>query len=159
MKKFKTVAILTTALSSASLFSIGCGGNALNSLGNPPVVSAQQSYSTASLSGAYSFNESGSKGTEFHDGSGTLQFDGKGNVTGTLMEYYVGSSPCQFSLAGTYSVSSSASGTGNLTTTSTDSGCIGTSGTVDIQVAQQGQSLVYAESDGQRLEAGNALKQ
>ncbi len=159
MKKFKAAAILTIALSFASLFSIGCGGNALSSLGNPPVVSAQQSYSDASLNGAYSFNESGSTGTQFHDGSGTLQFDGNGNLTGTLTEYYVGSSPCQFSVTGTYSVSSSASGTASLTTTSANPGCIGSSGTVNIQVAQQGQSLVYAETDGQRLATGNALKQ
>ncbi len=162
MKRFRFPEILILALFSPLLFSTGCADNAINSLGNPPVVSAQQTYSNASLSGTYSFSETGVTGAEPHDGSGTLQFDGNGNVTGTITDYYIGSTPCQFSIVGTYSVSSSASGTASLTTTTTTStgqNCVGSTGTVNLQVGQQGQSLVYAETDGQRLTSGTALKQ
>ncbi|MEO6829695.1 MAG: hypothetical protein ABI164_07770 [Acidobacteriaceae bacterium] len=158
-KSFAAAAILVAAISLSLLFATGCGANALNSLGNPPVVSAQQNYSSASLSGTYSFNEEGFNGVIRHDGSGTLQFDGSGNVAGTITDYYIGSNSCQFTIAGTYSIASSAKGTAALTTTSTDSNCIGSTGTINLQLGQQGQSFVFAESDGLRLDTGTALRQ
>ncbi len=155
MKNFRPAAILALAvLCSPLLLSTGCGANGIDS-----VVSAQQSYSNASLTGTYSFNEVGSTNGLWHDGNGTLQFDGNGNVKGTMTNYYVGANPCQFSIAGTYTLSSSASGTASLTTTSTNSNCVGSAGTVNLQAAQQGQSLAFAETDGQRLDTGTALKQ
>jgi len=155
----KSAATLALVSLLALQLAAGCGGSAISSMANPPAVSAQQSYSNASLSGVYSLNESGTTGGQLHDGSGTLQFDGNGTLTGSLTYYYVGGSPCQFSITGTYSVTSSASGTANLATTTTNPACTGETGTVSIQVAQQGQSVVFAESDGLRIDSGIALKQ
>lgn len=159
-QKIRPVAILAIAgLFFPVVFSAGCGGNALSSLGNPPPVSAQQNYSNASLKGAYSINEIGSTNGQLHDGSGSLQFDGNGNLTGTITDYYVGSSACLFSIVGTYSISTTASGTASTTNSSTDPNCAGSTSTVNLQLAQQGQSLVFAETDGLRLDTGSALKQ
>jgi hypothetical protein len=149
------VIIPAAALFICALLVLGCAG----SLSDPSTVSAQQTYSNASLTGAYSFNETGSNGTVTHDGSGTLQFDGNGHLTGAITDYYIGSSSCQFSITGTYTVAGSATGTASITTTSTDPSCIGASGTESLGLGQQGQSLVFAESEGQRLDTGTALKQ
>ncbi len=158
--KFCPSPILIVATFGTSLLLLtGCANIGLGALSNPPSVSAGQIYSNASLTGVYSINETGSTGSQSHDGSGTLQFDGNGNFTGTITEYCVGSSACQYSIVGTYSLSSSASGTGSLTTTSTDPSCVGSTGTVNLQAAEQGQSFVFAETDGQRLDSGTGLKQ
>ncbi len=159
-RKFCPLAIsILAGLSTFILLLTGCANLGPGALTDPPPVSAGQIYSNASLTGTYSVNETGSTGSQFHDGSGTLHFDGNGNLTGALTEYYVGSTPCQFSIVGTYSLASSASGTSSLTTSSTDPNCVGSTGTVNIQAAEQGQSFVYAETDGQRLDSGTALKQ
>ena len=155
----KSAATLALVSLLALQLAAGCGGSAISSMANPPAVSAQQSYSNASLSGVYSLSETGTNAGQMHEGTGTLQFNGNGTLTGTLTDYYVGGSPCQFSITGTYSVNSSASGTANVTTATTNSACTGDSGAVSIQVAQQGQSMVFAENDGLRIDSGIALKQ
>lgn len=160
MKMFRSQVILSlAALCSPLLLATGCAGGGASAFTNPPVVSAQQTYTTATLIGTYSVKESGSNGTQLHDGTGSLHLDGNGNVTGTLTDYYIGGSPCQFALTGTYTVSSSASGTGTFSSTTTNSACTGNAGTFTLQVGQQGQAFVFAENDGQRLSSGTALKQ
>ena len=155
----KSAATLALVSLLALQLAAGCGGSAISSMANPPAVSAQQSYSNASLSGVYSLSESGVIGSQMHNGTGTLQFDGNGTLTGSLTDYYAGGSPCQFSITGTYSVTSSASGTASVTTTTTNPACSGNTGAVSIEVAQQGQSMVFAENDGLRIDNGIALKQ
>ncbi len=157
MTNYRIPATLAIAALSACLLLVGgCTGSAL---GNSSVVSAQQNYSTASLAGAYSVNESGSEKGVLHDGSGTLQLDGNGNLAGTITDYYEGGTPCRFSFAGSYTVSSTAGGTASLTATPTTPDCSGRSGSISLQVGQQGQSFVFAERDGLRIDTGTALKQ
>ena len=162
-KRLQSAAALVAVLAACSLlpFTVGCGGAAGGSLGNPPGVLAQTTYSAGSLSGTYSVEEFGVTSTEQHDGTGTLTFDGNGKYTGTVTDYYVGSPACHFTVAGTYTISSNASGTSSSTSTPTDpgSGCTGTTGTFSLQVAQQGQTLVFAETDGRSLDTGTIVKQ
>lgn len=150
----------TVVLFSPLLFLGGCGGNALSSLTNPPPVSAQQAYSNSSLAGTYSFVHNGTDGNgQAFNGTGAVQFDGAGNMTGAYTDYYRGGLTCQYSVSGTYSLSTSASGTANLTATTTSNGCSGTTGTIAIQAAQQGQSVLFAQNDGVSLDSGIAVKQ
>jgi|GEM_PF-4189748 len=162
-KQIRSAAALLTVLAACSLlpFTAGCGLAGSGSLGNPPSVLAQSDYSTGSLSGTYSLNEFGVTGAVQHDGTGTLTFDGNGKYTGTVTDYYVGSPACQFTIAGTYTISNDASGTSNSTSTPTDpgAGCTGATGTFNLRLAQQGQTVVFAETDGQRLDMGTVVKQ
>ena len=162
-KRIHSAAAFLTLLSACSLlpFTAGCGGAGSGSLGDPTPVLAQSAYATASLSGTYSVNELGVTGTEQHDGAGTLTFDGNGHYTGTVTDYYIGSSACKFTITGTYTVSSDGSGTANSTSKAVDpsTGCTDTTGTFNLGLAQQGQSMVFAEMDGERLDTGTAVKQ
>lgn len=161
--RIQPAVVLLTILAAFSLlpFTAGCGGATSGSLGDPSPVFAQSAYTTSSLSGTYSVNEFGITDTLQHDGTGTLTFDGNGNYTGTVTDYYVSSTACKYTIAGTYTISNDASGTANSTSTPADpeSGCTGSVGTFSLQLAQQGQSMVFAETDGQRLDTGTAVKQ
>lgn len=162
-KRIRAGVALLTALAACSLLPLttGCGLAGSGSLGNPTSVLAQTTYATASLSGTYSVNEFGITGTEQHDGTGTLSFDGNGHYTGTVTDYYIGSAACKFTITGTYTVSNDGSGTANTTSTALDpgAGCSGTTGTFNLMLAQQGQTVVFAETDGQRLDTGTVVKQ
>ena len=168
-----------------AIFAIaGCSsGSASNSnpITNPPPVSAQTAYSNASLSGTYSISTgiySGAGGCPSGETgviaiTGTMQFDGNGNITGGTFQYPIcgqpANSPRVYTLKGTYSVSNSASGTATLTFTqisgNTNSGLVplipsATPYAFNLQAAQQGASVILAESDGlQYIDPIVALKQ
>ena len=161
--------LLCLACSSAS------SSTGSNPITNPPPVSAQTTYSNASLSGTYSISTGippgTGGGTVLIPTVGTLQFDGNGNITGGSIQYLVpGLAPSQtrqYSIAGTYSVSSSASGTATLTFKftggNTNQGFLpfipSTPLTFTLQAAQQGASVVLAENDAVASFSIVALKQ
>ena len=146
-----------------------------NPITNPPPVNAQTTYSNAALSGTYSFSSGIGEATNTNSlipVAGTLQFDGNGNITSGTFQYPVPGLPANnpriYSFTGTYSVSSSASGTATLTFTqlsgNTNQGFnpiipTGSSFAFTLQAAQQGASVILAESDGLQYISIIALKQ
>jgi len=99
-----------------------------------------------------------------------MQFDGNGNITGGSIQYPVPGltgQTRQYSMKGTYSVSSSASGTATLAFTftggNTDQGMVpflpATPLAFTLQAAQQGASVILAESDELESMSIVALKQ
>jgi hypothetical protein len=107
-------------------FLTSCGGQ--HSITNPPPVSAQQSYSNASLSGSYAITGVLAMGR----GNGTLpnccpggipilartiQFDGAGHITGGFVTYTQPETDYEVQnneITGTYSISSDGSGTATI---------------------------------------------
>jgi hypothetical protein len=129
-------------------------------------VSAQSSYSNASLSGTYaiSFNSTGGSVLLAPDGSsptfgavGTLQFDGTGKVNGGEITTFYGTSSCSISLTGTYNIGSAGLGTIRTIPVVTSGGCsVPATWRADFVVGQQGQSFNFASDSGT---AGSAVKQ
>ncbi len=160
------------------LVACSASNSSSNPLNNPPPVNAQTTYSNAALSGTYSIStginsETGTAccGETVIPIAGTLQFDGNGNITGGSIQYPVpglaASQTRQYSVKGTYSVSSSASGTAVLAFTftggNTDQQYVPflptTPFSFTLQAAQQGASVILAESDGLQYISVIALKQ
>ena len=167
-------------LCSPLLFCLACSSassSGSNPITNPPPVNAQTTYSNASLNGTYSISTGIPPGTGTGNGSalipttGTLQFDGNGTITGGSIQYPVpGLAPSQtrqYSIAGTYSVTSNASGSATLTFTFTGGNTNqqyvpflpSTPFTFTLQAAQQGASVVLAENDDVSAFSIVALKQ
>jgi hypothetical protein len=130
-------------------------------------VLAQSGYSNASLNGTYSFHfvqpYHSSGATESSETIGTISFDGAGKVSGgTATSYFAGTTQtCTVTLSGTYSVQSSAAGTGTVTSTPTasqPSGCSTSQSQLAFEVAQGGNILEFAATDG-NIYAGSAAKQ
>jgi hypothetical protein len=145
----------------ALLAGIGCGGSSGGGSSpiTPPPVMAQETYSAASLSGVYS-------GLFFFDqatGSiGTIQFDGKGNISGGSVTRGNGSFACQFTLQGTYTLQSTALGSGTLVATpvAATTSCAPTTTPVSLAAGQQGQSLLFLTNSGDQIPVfGWATKQ
>ncbi len=138
----RRVAVLALAIQVCLL--VGC-----NAGGTSPVL-AQSSYSDASLSGTYalSFNSTGGSDLLAPDGSsptygasGTLQFNGAGNVTGGTITALYGTGSCVVSLTGTYSIQSNGLGTITVTPVVTSGGCsVSSSWRADLAAALQGES-------------------
>ncbi len=161
------------------LAACSASNNSSNPLNNPPPVNAQTTYSNAALSGTYSIStginsETGTAccGETVIPIAGTLQFDGNGNITAGTFQYPVPGQPANnprvYSLKGTYSISSSASGTATLIFTqlsgNTNQSYVpfiptGSSFSFTLQAAQQGASVILAESDGLQYISVIALKQ
>ncbi len=141
--------IFLPALSLSLLYLTNCSGGSSNSANSPPTtVLAQQAYSNSSLSGTYAT-------TMFYDQSagtiGTIQFDGNGNISGgtvTSNPPVNGTSTCQYSLKGSYSLQSTGVGMASLTITPSASSCRSAS-TIPYTIAagQQGQSLMMLTSN------------
>lgn len=160
MKIYRSAIIfLSLALLGGLLGAIGCGNTGVGSLTDPSTVSAQQGYSNQSLSGVYAYTETGYNPSQPFSGVGTLNFNGQGSVTGTITLNYLGSPACTFSISGQVSVTGSGAGSGTFTSTTNASGCTPTNGTVSLQAAQQGQAILIAETDGQHLASGIAMRQ
>ncbi len=171
--------LLRSAVLCSPLVLLSCGGANSSSNANPITapVSAQTTYSNAALSGTYSIStgiapETGIVTTAITriPIAGTLQFDGNGNITGGSIQYPVPGltgQTRQYSMKGTYSVSSSASGAATLTFTftggNTDQSYVpfipATPFAFTLQAAQQGASIIFAESDGVMNMSIIALKQ
>lgn len=150
---------LSFALLGGLLGALGCAGTGLGSFTNPPSVSAQQIYSAQDLSGTYAYTESGYNPSQPFTGSGTLQFDGQGGMTGTVIVNYLQSPACTFNVTGQLTINSSGGGTGSFSSSSSSPGCTATSGSINFQAAQQGQALLLSENDGQHLASGTAIRQ
>jgi hypothetical protein len=136
MKQSCAAALLVLLLS-------GCGSSGSSSSSSSlPVVSAQTTYSNASVTGTYSVVlEEGY--TESLIGS--FKADGNGNITaGTFTDNQGAGSLCSVTASGTYSLGSSASGTATITFNSTGN-CIPTRAlNFNLQAGAQGNSLQLA---------------
>jgi hypothetical protein len=135
-------------------------------------VFAQTAYSNASLTGTYSieFYSSGGYlmfqgGTSQFDGIGTIIANGAGGLTGGTISINSGNDSCQYSVAGTYSIQSTALGTATLNLSLTSkTGTCPSAPTLQLSLAaaQQGESILFAAStsatSGQSF-AGTATKQ
>lgn len=132
------------------------------------VVQAQSGYSSSSLNGTYSVewnniasNQDPGNLSGFYTGIGTIQFNGSGSITGgTLTLSILGSSsPCVYSVSGTYSLQTTALGTASLALTSTTNGCTSTTTwQTTLAAAGSGSVIEMARSDG-RVASGSAFKQ
>lgn len=161
---------LVLSLIGAGLLALAaCGGSSGQSFapGQQP-VQAQSGFSSASLTGTYGVSfvgaQVGTTGLQgVDDGIGTLQFNGSGSITGGSVTQYTSSGTCQLTLSGTYSVSSTGALTATLnSTSSTPSVCTGSASAFSGQVSQNGDTAVFAESDGSSTGAylsGTAIKQ
>jgi hypothetical protein len=145
----------------------GCGSGGVSSITNPPPVSAQTTYSNASLSGTYSLSLIGyatSQGN-FSDFIGSFKADGNGNISsGTLTQYGTNNyltGTCPVTFTGTYSINSDASGTASITASSAGTNGCTVSGPIKFgtEAGQQGVTLHFGESDGNGLLSGVATKQ
>lgn len=166
MSKMKFVAASAAALCLALLTSCGSSGGSSSII---PPVSAQSTYSNASVSGTYSIVLNGYSGSP---SLGTVKADGNGNFTsGSLTQYGSNNNPtavCIETFTGTYSIQSNASGiaTINLTTTYTsgitpsDVCFLSGTYTYGIQTAQQGASFFFVQSGTTGgISFGSAAKQ
>lgn len=175
MRRIALVLLCPVAIFAVAGCSSGSNSSS-NPITNPPPVSGQTTYSNSALSGTYSISTGIPPGTNTGSGTtvipiaGTMQFDGNGNITGGSIQYPVPGltgQTRQYSMKGTYSVSSSASGTATLAFTftggNTDQGMVpflpATPLAFTLQAAQQGASVILAESDELESMSIVALKQ
>ena len=148
------------------LFIAGCSGSLFGGSTKASSILADQSYSTSTLNGIYSvmtFNDPN------HGGIGTIQLDGKGNLTGTVTQNGPNASysvECQYSVKGTYSIQSTGLGTASLTESSSPSCNVpgnsiitDTPFTYSIAAGQQGQIVMFNNIAGERPNFGWAVKQ
>jgi hypothetical protein len=122
------------------------------------------SYSAASVRGRYAFSWTGGiPSGQFIDvvsATGTLQMDGNGTITsGTLQEFSSAGTSCGSSITGQYTVSTSGQGSAVVSITPITPGCPTGSASFEIEVTQQGSSLVFAETDNSGWIAGTAIRQ
>lgn len=134
-------------------------------------MSAQTTYSNASLSGTYSviWNNVGSQESGnlngFYGGVGTIQLDGTGNITGGTLNLYnegpvnTAKAPCAYTVKGTYSIQSTALGSASLSLSSSTTGCTATATwQMGLAAADGGNAIQMARTDGAAA-SGSAIKQ
>jgi hypothetical protein len=159
--KLSRVVSLFPVLTLAVVLS-GCSG------GSSKVVSAQTSYSNASITGTYSVLMSAEgQGS----GTGSLIADGNGNITSGSILFFVSDNPgsCNIAFSGTYNLLSNANGIMSLNPTITN--LSGTTCSQDfplpwkfnIQAGASGDSLLFVTStvpsNGGQILSGSAIKQ
>lgn len=163
----------------ASSLLVALGACSAGSASSNQTVSAQTTYSNASLSGTYSvtlvntFGEEGEvylgNGTVGYTGVGTIQLNGAGAITGGTLNLYISGdpapppanapAPCPFSVTGTYSVQSTALGIATLNLSSSTSGCVTSeSWQLAFAAANGGEAIQFVRTDGE-LTSGSAIKQ
>ncbi len=107
----------------------------------------------------------GSGSSDYTKFIGSFVADGNGNITsGALTQYGLNddlSGNCTDTLTGTYSIQSDATGTATLTLSPSGTNGCASVGAIPfaVQAAQQGDTLLVAESDGTGLLIGQAAKQ
>lgn len=149
-----------TALTLFTLLLAGCGGSSSNYGSTLPPVLAGQSYSNAAVSGTYSVNLIAISGNSAFTDTGTMTFDGNGNITGGKLTIYGFSTPCPVTVSGTYSINTDASGTAAPVLTPDPGTCTLAPGLqFKLEAAQAGETVYFTETDGNGLASGSATKQ
>lgn len=148
-------------------FLSGCSGSGNSFSTITPTVSAQTTYSNASLSGTYSMSwfyfASGTGGLNSfsYSGVGTIKLDGNGNVTtGSItLNNSSTSFPCTYTVTGTYSLQSTALGAATLQLSSGSGSCPSTdTWHLNLAAGNSGESFQMGRSDA-NIGSGSAVKQ
>lgn len=152
---------LVTAVALFSLVLSGCARSGSSS-GNsmiPPVL-ANTAYSTASVTGTYSFNSISIQYGAVTTGIGSVTFDGNGKITGGTVNRYENGALCTASETGTYSINSDAVGIATVNLSSSTNGCTFNSPLqLALQASQAGEVLQFVETDNVAAMSGSAFKQ
>lgn len=140
----------------------GCSGSGGgNSLVSVPPVLAQSGYSTASVNGTYSIVF----GNQDYSGLGSFVADGNGNISSGTININPGAGvSCGYQVAGTYSLTNSASGSASMDITPSagnDASWCGPAETLQfsIRAASQGSVLLFNQYSVGNEYWGSAFKQ
>lgn len=147
-----------------TVLSTSCGGGGGPTMFSPPTVNAA-GFSNASLSGGYSFADSGETlvpaGIKF-DEAGVLTFDGMGSFKGSATMNNNGAD-CAAIVTGTYSINPDGSGSATVTQTpdaaSLAHGCTIVSFPAALGISGGGAQVQFVEISSVELLSGLALKQ
>ncbi len=128
----------------------------------PPTVKAA-AFSNASLSGGYSFADSGETlATIKFAEVGVITFDGAGGFKGNATTND-GGTICTATVTGTYSINSDGSGSATVTQTpdavSTARGCTTITFQVALALSGGGAQVQFVETSSTEIASGLALKQ
>ena len=115
------------ALCFASSLLVALSACSAGSSSSNQTVSAQTTYSTSSATGTYSIEymctycDTTGTGNSYDSGVGTLQLNGSGAITGGTLNIYnsYATTPCVYSVTGTYSIQSTTLGTASLSLSAT----------------------------------------
>jgi hypothetical protein len=147
-----------------AVLSVSCGGGGGPTIFPPPTVKAA-AFSNASLSGGYSFANSGETlgpGSIKFAEVGAITFDGAGGFKGnaTMND---GGTICTATVTGTYSINADGSGSATLTQTpdaaSAAHGCTTINFPVALALSGGGAQVQFVETSGTEIASGLALKQ
>jgi hypothetical protein len=132
-------------------------GLALVALSGPggDAGTGQTGYSKASLNGSYAGIFSGTiphkTRSETILGTGVFIADGKGHLTGAET-YTIGTTTCEATLSGTYTVGPDGRGSDSITFTPTTAGCTGGTYTQSLVIAGGGSLVLLANTNGQQIQ-------
>lgn len=155
----KHVLVLLAVLS-LSVMSVCSSGSGSGSSIIPP-VQAQAGYSNASVTGTYSIVF----GNQDYSGLGSFVADGSGKITSGTVNINPGTgATCGYQVAGTYSLSSTASGTAAMTITPSAGNNAQVCGPAEtlqfsIQAASQGATLLLNQYSTGNEYWGSAFRQ
>jgi hypothetical protein len=128
-----------------SLLTASCGGGQ---------AAAQASFSAASMKGSYGgiFSGNINTGTQLLRilGTGVFVADGAGNLSGHET-YTVVTTPCEATIAGTYTVAADGSGTDSVKFTTSTPGCTSGTYTQGFVIAQSGQLVYLSNTNGDQI--------
>lgn len=160
MKKLSSL-LFTLGL---AVLSVSCGGGGGPTMFPPPTVQAA-AFSNASLSGGYSFADSGETlgpaSIKFAE-VGVITFDGAGGFRGTAT-MNDGGTICSATVTGTYSINPDGSGSATVTQTpdavSTARGCTTITFRVALALSGGGAQVQLVETSSTEIASGLVLKQ
>ncbi len=160
MKKLSLL-LFTSGL---AVLSVSCGGGGGPTMFSPPTVKAA-AFSNASLSGGYSFADSGETlgpaSIKFAE-VGVITFDGAGGLKGnaTMND---GGTICTATVTGTYSINPDGSGSATVIQTpdpaSTARGCTTITFQIALALSGGGAQVQFVETSATEIASGLALKQ
>ena len=146
-----------------AVLSVSCSGGGSPTMFSPPTVKAA-AFSNASLSGGYSFADSGetlgAASIKFAE-VGVITFDGAGGFKGSATMNDNGTI-CTATVTGTYSINPDGSGSATVTQTpaaSTARGCTTITFQVALALSGGGAQVQFVETSGTEIASGLALKQ